>query len=454
MVDPVTIGLLAQAGLGAYQFFKGQSDASKLQRPTYEIPEEIKSKLSEAQNRIIQGLPEASKKLYIDNLQRSMALGLRNLSTRQAGIAGLAGVTDVGAQQSRQLAAADAAQRLISENQRRADLAAAQTEMAGQKGQAYNINQLQPYQQQAQASQALMGAGIQNLAGALQGGIGAAGQQKYIDALNANSAKDRKALMDLLNKGTQQPNAASTTPLVGPATADAMNMGTGSYANLGPNLPNVSAVEQTPIITGTPYMGVPTSGTGTEVPKTKTTFADINKNIQFGQQGIGEKIKFLPEDQLAQGNFQPAPTQEGAGGVNPFGGAKIGVNAGTFMSGYKDSLMNKSAQQLEQPAQGGYSGGTGGGVGGGGASAMALGFNLTPEKFTEDEINKISSLSNDEKAEKLLKNVYTYANNFYDKYQNLKKSNPNEAVALLNRFIQYYYENPSRKEELKNRLNK
>lgn len=212
------IPLLAQTGMGAYQLYKGQSAADKLKRPTYEIPEEIKNKLSEAQSRVVQGLPDASKKLFVDNMQRSMATGLRNLSSRQAGIQGLGSIVDTGVQAARQLAGQDAAQRLRSEEQIRGDIGQAQSEMARAKDVKFR-DELQKYTQEAQAAQALTGAGLQNLGRVAQGALGAIGQNKYLDALK--SYYDNLAKKGANNQNSILSGIAGLAPAATPTTGTA-----------------------------------------------------------------------------------------------------------------------------------------------------------------------------------------------------------------------------------------
>jgi hypothetical protein len=221
--------------MGAYQLYKGQSAADKLKRPDYQIPDEIKNKLTEAQSRVVQGLPDASKKLFIDNMQRSMDTGLRNLSSRQAGIQGLGSIVDRGVQGGRQLAGQDAAQRLRSEEQIRRDTGQAQSEMAGFENRQFQ-DQLQKYTQEAQAAQALTGAGLQNLGRVAQGAIGAIGQQNYLNVLKDYYDKlakykggNNQALLSAV--GGLAPAATSTTGTAAPSVDFAKQYGAAMGAN-------------------------------------------------------------------------------------------------------------------------------------------------------------------------------------------------------------------------------
>lgn len=244
MAIPLAVALIPaamQAGTGLYQMIKGQKDASKLNRPTYQIPEEIKSKLTLAQQRSLEGMPDASKKLFIDNMQRSSAFGLRNLSSRQAGLAGIPELVQGQTDQGRQMAAQDAQARLVNEQ----NLGAVQSEMAGYRDKEFDVNQLTPYTQKAQAAQALIGAGIQNIGGAVQGAGTAVGQKLYADAL----------------KTPTTPVATTTTPTsaITPGTTGGYGSGSavGTSGLMGMGGQPASQAAQTPILPQAPAYADP-----------------------------------------------------------------------------------------------------------------------------------------------------------------------------------------------------
>jgi hypothetical protein len=249
MAIPLAVALIPaamQAGTGLYQMIKGQQDASKLNRPTYQIPEEIKSKLTLAQQRSLEGMPDASKKLFIDNMQRSSAFGLRNLSSRQAGLAGIPELVQGQTDQGRQMATQDAQARLINEQ----NLGAVQSEMAGYRDKAFDVNQLTPYTQKAQAAQALIGAGLQNIGGAVQGAGTAVGQKLYADALKTPTTPATTT-----TPTTETPQPAAQTPILSTSntgigttpTPSGLGMQFGSQSTTGTTASPYQFAPQAPI---------------------------------------------------------------------------------------------------------------------------------------------------------------------------------------------------------------
>jgi hypothetical protein len=164
------IGSALTAGLGIYQYAKGQQEQDANKRPEYQIPKEISDNLSQAQMMALEGLPAEQKQQYIQNIQRSSNFGLRAISSRKGGLAGVAGLVQNQNDASANLLSQDAAAR--QQNQRFA-MQEGNT-MANYKDQAFKINKLNPYYEKTAESQALLGAGIQNIAGGIRQGEGAA----------------------------------------------------------------------------------------------------------------------------------------------------------------------------------------------------------------------------------------------------------------------------------------
>lgn len=152
-----------QSATGIAQYISGQKMAKGNKRPQYEIPSDIKDNLSQAQLQSLEGLPEEQKKQYIENTQRVQNSGLNALGDRQAGIAGLASLTQQGNDANRQLLSMDAQAR----QQNQSALMNARTQMAGYKDKDFELNKLLPFQQTAQAAQGLQGSGLQNIMGGL-----------------------------------------------------------------------------------------------------------------------------------------------------------------------------------------------------------------------------------------------------------------------------------------------
>ncbi len=179
----------ATTAYGISQKIKGDKLAKSNVRPTYQVPDEIKGKLSNAQNLALEGLPAAQKEQYINNIQRSSNFGLNALSDRKSGIEGLGALVQNQNDAYSDLLSKDASARQSNQQY----LGNVQSEMAGYKDQAFNVNQMQPYEQKAAAARALTGAGIQNISGGL------------------GSLSDSASQAKLLNNSTTVPTANTTT---------------------------------------------------------------------------------------------------------------------------------------------------------------------------------------------------------------------------------------------------
>lgn len=314
MAIPLAVALIPaamQAGTGLYQMIKGQNDASKLNRPTYQIPEEIKSKLTLAQQRSLEGMPDASKKLFIDNMQRSSAFGLRNLSSRQAGLAGIPELVQGQTDQGRQMAVQDAQARLVNEQ----NLGTVQSEMAGYRDKEFDVNQLTPYTQKAQAAQALIGAGLQNIGGAVQGAGTAVGQKLYADAL----------------KTPTTPTTTPTTPTaaITPGTTGGYGSGSavGTSGLMGMGGQPASQAAQTPILPQAPaYVDPSVAG-----PNAVSPFA-------MTQTDPGATIN-VPSGARMQIGSQP---------VVPYGQAPAQTNPFANQSGFPLATTDQSPMMTQQ----------------------------------------------------------------------------------------------------------
>jgi hypothetical protein len=180
-MDPFTISALisggVQLGTGIYQAVR--SSQIEANRPTYEIPDEIKQNLTQAQLNAIEGMPEDVRNRYIDQLTRTMATGLQALGDRRGGIAGVAGLARTATDANRNIAVMDAQQR----QQQEANLMNARQTMANYKDKAFDWNERQKYLEEAQAKQALAGSAMQNITGSANNVMGGMMQSKYMDFL-------------------------------------------------------------------------------------------------------------------------------------------------------------------------------------------------------------------------------------------------------------------------------
>jgi len=170
----VAAGVASAAATAAgVKYIKGRRDAKKdaKNRPVYEIPDEIKQNLSQAQLDALTGLPEEQYQRYVQNIQQGSASALQNLSSRKAGIAGVAGVNQQQNEAMGNLLTADVQER----ERKKALLSGARLDMADYKQQQFQLNKLNPYYEkiaQRQKNDQELFQGISNSMGVFMGGQG------------------------------------------------------------------------------------------------------------------------------------------------------------------------------------------------------------------------------------------------------------------------------------------
>ena len=174
------IGTGLNAGLGIYQAYKGNQMAKNAVRPEYEIPQEIRDNLTDAEIQAMEGLPAAQKNVLMQNIQRSSQASMDALDDRKSGLAGMAKLQQNELDAYANLAGMNA-QAQVSNQQ---NLQAQRGVMANYEDKSFQYNQDDPYQAQVAAAEAMKGAGIQNVSGAINNGIGQyADYQFYQDVL-------------------------------------------------------------------------------------------------------------------------------------------------------------------------------------------------------------------------------------------------------------------------------
>lgn len=146
---------VAKAGFGAYQYLKGKELARNNNIDNQVVSQEAKKNLSLAERMAREGMPEPSYRKQEEAINRGTTLGLRQLSTGRNQAGNVASLI-TGANKSMQsLNEADANQRLKNQS-----LVMRYNEMIGNE-------KRRGFEQEAMAAQGMMGAGIQNLGGAL-----------------------------------------------------------------------------------------------------------------------------------------------------------------------------------------------------------------------------------------------------------------------------------------------
>ncbi len=155
-----------QAGIGAHRQKKLDKN-----RPVYEIPEEIRQNLTQAQQQAQQGIPEEYKQQFLSNLERGSAQALQGISSRKGGLIGIGALNQQQNDAYANLMSTDAQARM----QNQGALMNQRQQMADYKDQAFEFNKVNPYNRASDRNQALIGAGMQNISSGLQMGLGGMG---------------------------------------------------------------------------------------------------------------------------------------------------------------------------------------------------------------------------------------------------------------------------------------
>ena len=244
----------AQAGYGIYQTQRAKRLKDEAgERPDYQIPDSAVDALGTAQLRSMQGMDSEVKSQMLQEMDRARMASLSQINERRGGLGTVVATEQAQQDSLRQMAAMDI-------QQREKNLLALQEQrgiMAGYEEQK-RADELGYWEQQSQAASAMMGAGIQNIAGAATSlataGISAGGSDS-----NMFTGKKREAF-----------NMAGGKQGTGMSFKDfrKAEAGGGGYADfiqenpsfLSTRLPNAGQYNM--------------SGVGSSTPKRATTFQD------------------------------------------------------------------------------------------------------------------------------------------------------------------------------------
>lgn len=175
------VGPIFQAGLGLSQLFKARG-MRNLRRPTYNIPEEVKTGLARRQQLL--NAPSAAVDQARANIEQTMGRTVGSASraaTDASQLLGTVGVAQYNTNQSlSQLATTEESIRQARE----ASLAQSEAQMAGYRDKAFDINEMQPYQDAARTRSMLAEGGLQNISGALGSLSNTAGQLFTAEAMS------------------------------------------------------------------------------------------------------------------------------------------------------------------------------------------------------------------------------------------------------------------------------
>lgn len=156
-------------GLG--QRRKAKKMLNSLVRPTYSIPKEILRNQKQAELSAQEGMPSAQYNRAMQNIQRQQSNSLKAAQDRRSAMAAIAANQQAANDAMLDLDVADAQQ--VAANRQTLYNVGGQT--AAYRDRAFDINQMQPYNQKRNYAMSLMGAGNQNIMGGLDrvlGGVG------------------------------------------------------------------------------------------------------------------------------------------------------------------------------------------------------------------------------------------------------------------------------------------
>lgn len=208
-MDPTLLFQLLASGasgaLGLGQLIGGM--AMNPERPTYQIPEEIKNMLALRQMNLNGRMAGASQaQRNINQSQSNVVNAYQNTQSNPNAI--LAGVSASQGQSNRafnNLATLEA-----QDYQRRlAGLEAAQRTMAGYRDKAFDINEFQPYMDEDRTKAALIGAGLRNTAGALNSVSQDLGEKQYMETMQQMYGNQQPGQ---ITQPTQQPMPTLNVP--------------------------------------------------------------------------------------------------------------------------------------------------------------------------------------------------------------------------------------------------
>lgn len=172
---------IIQGFTGLSQLFQGKDKLDGLQRPTYEIPNEVKQALTLARaNYADQNMPGQAAMIDQNNLAAANAA--------QAALAGGGGLSSIAGIQAAQSAQANKIGIEAQNYQRQDEQQYAQqlANMADYKQQEWQINTFAPYQEKYQEGRQQVGAGQQNLFGAANSIANAGLAYAYMNSMLGN----------------------------------------------------------------------------------------------------------------------------------------------------------------------------------------------------------------------------------------------------------------------------
>lgn len=169
---PLLAGALIGGGIkavaGLFQKHKANKLLAANPRPTYDIPQEAFQNKGIAEQLSASGLPSTQYAQAQQNIQRQQAGALQAAQTRRGGLGLIGNIQQRTNDATLGLDATNAKMRV----QNMQGLMNANTQLAGYKDKAFNINKLQPYQENTAYARALQSSGNQNIMGGIDTALG------------------------------------------------------------------------------------------------------------------------------------------------------------------------------------------------------------------------------------------------------------------------------------------
>lgn len=178
-------GGLVSGVAGLFQRRSAKKMLNSLQRPGYTIPEEIKRSQKMAEMSAQEGLPSAQYNKAMQNIQRQQSNAVSAASDRRSALMAIPAAQQAATDATLNLDVADANARL--QNQK--TLYGQNAIMGQYKDKAFQINQMQPFQEKQQYAQSLLGAGNQNLVGGIDKALGGAGSMLFGGGMGGSKRK-------------------------------------------------------------------------------------------------------------------------------------------------------------------------------------------------------------------------------------------------------------------------
>lgn len=171
--------------VGLSQKRKARNALANLHRPEYEIPNEVLQNQKMAQMAAAQGLPSEQYNQAMQSIQRQQNRGLAAATSRRGALMALPGIQQQANDALLNLNVKNAQARMANRQQ----LYGINNQVAGYRDKAFQINKMQPYQQDYNYNMDLLGMGNQNFYSGIDKLLGGGGQ--LLNSLNPNLGNNK-----------------------------------------------------------------------------------------------------------------------------------------------------------------------------------------------------------------------------------------------------------------------